>query len=89
MRFRRLSLISSTSPADLASAGSSRRWMVQSPTPRRRGTRRTRGSRRGAITLGRAIPFGIGGVIGGGGNYLPAKGVGKAAIAFFQDDQPG
>lgn len=43
------------------------------------------GTQRGAITLGRAIPFGIGSAIGGGGNFLLARSTGKAAIAFFQD----
>ncbi|MFN0029914.1 MAG: hypothetical protein ACKV2O_22390 [Acidimicrobiales bacterium] len=45
------------------------------------------GTQRGAITLGRVIPFGIGGVIGGGGNYLLGKGTGKAAIKYFEDDR--
>jgi hypothetical protein len=41
------------------------------------------GSRRGAIALGRALPLGIGAVIGGVGNYGLIRVIGRQADEFF------
>lgn len=41
------------------------------------------GTRRGIIVLGRAAPFGLGAAIGGGGNFLMARGVIKATRKAF------
>jgi len=41
------------------------------------------GTRQGIVVLGRAAPFGIGAVIGGGGNYLMARGVIRATRKAF------
>lgn len=41
------------------------------------------GTTRGIIVLGRAAPFGLGAAIGGGGNYLMARGVIKATRKAF------
>jgi hypothetical protein len=46
------------------------------------------GVKRGAITPGRVLPFGIGAAIGGGGNLLVARAIGRYALRFF-DDQWG
>lgn len=43
------------------------------------------GSKRGAIAIGRALPFGIGAVIGGGSNYWMTRGIGRHANRFFLD----
>ena len=42
------------------------------------------GTKRGAIALGRALPFGIGAAIGAGANYLGVHAVGKHADQFFR-----
>lgn len=42
------------------------------------------GTRQGIVVLGRAAPFGIGAVIGGGGNYIMARGVIKATRKAFE-----
>ncbi|HEX5253278.1 MAG TPA: hypothetical protein VFW69_05300 [Mycobacterium sp.] len=41
------------------------------------------GTKRGVIVLGRAAPFGLGVAIGGGGNFLMARGVIKATRKAF------
>lgn len=41
------------------------------------------GTRRGAIALGRALPLGIGAVIGGSANYALARAIGRQADSFF------
>ncbi|MFN0093044.1 MAG: hypothetical protein ACKVWR_22635 [Acidimicrobiales bacterium] len=43
------------------------------------------GTKRGVISLGRALPFGVGAVIGAGGNYLVARSTGRYAIRFFDE----
>lgn len=43
------------------------------------------GTRRGVIVLGKAAPFGVGAAIGGGGNFVMAKGVVKATRKAFED----
>lgn len=43
------------------------------------------GARRGAITLGRVLPFGIGAAVGGSANYLSVQAIGRHAHAFFAD----
>jgi len=42
------------------------------------------GTKRGAIALGRALPFGIGAVIGATANYLGVRAVGRHADNFFK-----
>lgn len=42
------------------------------------------GSRRGALAVGRILPFGIGAVVGGGTNYAMIDAVGKHADSFFR-----
>lgn len=42
------------------------------------------GTKRGAIALGRALPFGIGAVIGGSANYAFARAVARQADTFFR-----
>ncbi|MBA2280180.1 MAG: EcsC family protein [Acidimicrobiia bacterium] len=42
------------------------------------------GTKRGAIALGRALPFGIGAVIGGSANYAFARAVARQADSFFR-----
>lgn len=46
------------------------------------------GTRRGAIALGRALPLGIGAVIGGVGNYGLIRVIGRQADAFFAEHPP-
>lgn len=41
------------------------------------------GTKRGAIALGRALPFGFGAVIGGGSNYVLARTIARQADSFF------
>lgn len=41
------------------------------------------GTRRGAIALGRALPLGIGAVIGGSANYALARAIARQADSFF------
>ncbi len=41
------------------------------------------GTKRGVVALGRALPFGIGAVIGGGANYISLKLLAKHANRFF------
>jgi hypothetical protein len=41
-------------------------------------------TRGGVIRLGSALPFGIGAVLGGGGNYAMARGLGRVAIEEFR-----
>jgi hypothetical protein len=41
------------------------------------------GTRRGLIALGRALPVGIGAVIGGGANYRAIRKLARDADAFF------
>lgn len=41
------------------------------------------GSRRGAIAVGRVLPFGVGAVIGGGANYAMVKSLSRNADNFF------
>ncbi len=43
------------------------------------------GTKRGVIALGRALPFGIGMMIGGGANYAITRAVAKHADKFFSD----
>jgi hypothetical protein len=43
------------------------------------------GTKRGIIVLGRATPFGLGAAIGGGGNFLMARGVIKATRKAFDN----
>ncbi|ALG86886.1 hypothetical protein [Gordonia phthalatica] len=45
------------------------------------------GTQRGIIVLGRAAPFGIGAAIGGGGNFLLAKGIVKATRRVFKESE--
>lgn len=42
------------------------------------------GAKQGIVVLGRAAPFGLGAVIGGGGNYVMARGVIKATRKAFE-----
>ena len=44
------------------------------------------GAKRGVIVLGKALPFGFGAAIGGGGNLLLAKGIVKATRRAVEDD---
>lgn len=46
------------------------------------------GSRRGAVALGRALPFGIGAAIGGSANYGLARVIARQADSFFRDLPP-
>jgi hypothetical protein len=46
------------------------------------------GSRRAAVALGRAVPFGIGAAIGGKANHTFARMVGRQADAFFRELPP-
>lgn len=43
------------------------------------------GTKRGAVALGRALPFGIGAAIGGGANYAFARAIARQATLFFGD----
>lgn len=43
------------------------------------------GTKRGALAIGRALPFGIGAVIGGTGNYAWVRTVGHQADKFFRE----
>ena len=43
------------------------------------------GTKRGAVALGRALPFGIGAAIGGTANYAFARAVARQATLFFRD----
>ncbi len=43
------------------------------------------GTKRGAIALGRALPFGFGMVIGGGANYVLTNRIGEHAHKFFTE----
>lgn len=43
------------------------------------------GTKRGGISLGRTIPFGIGAIIGGAFNYATMTGFKKAAINWFRE----
>lgn len=43
------------------------------------------GTKRGSIALGRAIPFGIGALLGGAFNYATMTGFKKAAIKWFSE----
>lgn len=45
------------------------------------------GTKRGAIALGRAAPFGIGAIVGGGANHLLVTAAGKHAKAFFDEQR--
>lgn len=42
------------------------------------------GTKRGAVALGRALPFGIGAVIGGSANYVFVRAVARQANTFFR-----
>ena len=42
------------------------------------------GTRRGAITLGRVLPFGIGAAVGGSANYMSVQAIGRHADSFFR-----
>ena len=42
------------------------------------------GAKQGIVVLGRAAPFGLGAVIGGGGNYVMARGVIRATRKAFE-----
>lgn len=42
------------------------------------------GTKRGAVALGRALPFGIGAAIGGGANYAFARAIARQATVFFR-----
>ena len=46
------------------------------------------GTKRGAVALGRALPFGIGAAIGGGANYAFARAIAGHADRFFRDLPP-
>ncbi len=46
------------------------------------------GTKRGAIALGRALPFGFGAVVGGSLNYAGTRTIGRQAHAFFTDVSP-
>ena len=43
------------------------------------------GTSRGAVALGRALPFGFGAAIGGGGNYVLIRAIARQAERFFRD----
>ena len=43
------------------------------------------GTKRGAVALGRALPFGIGAAIGGTANYAFARAIASQATVFFRD----
>ena len=43
------------------------------------------GTKQGAVRLGRLVPFGVGAAIGGGGNLLLVRAVGRHAKDFFDD----
>lgn len=43
------------------------------------------GTKRGAIALGRLLPFGVGAAIGGGANVVLTRSVGRYAHSFFAD----
>lgn len=45
-------------------------------------------SQRGAIAVGRLIPLGVGAAIGGGFNYATMKAFKKAAIHYFETEEP-
>lgn len=50
------------------------------------------GTKRGVVTLGRAIPFGVGGVIGGSANYIWVRAIARQSDRFFRaipEIQPG
>lgn len=47
------------------------------------------GAKRGGVAVGRLIPFGVGSVVGGGVNYLTARGFGAAAVRYYADLLPG
>ena len=42
------------------------------------------GARRGVITLGRVLPFGIGAAVGGSANYMSVQAIGRHADSFFR-----
>ena len=42
------------------------------------------GARRGAVTLGRVLPFGIGAAVGGSANYKSVQAIGRHADNFFR-----
>jgi hypothetical protein len=42
------------------------------------------GARRGAVTLGRVLPFGIGAAVGGSANYMSVSAIGRQADVFFR-----
>ena len=42
------------------------------------------GTRRGVLTLGRVLPFGIGAAVGGSANYLSVQAIGRHADSFFR-----
>jgi hypothetical protein len=46
------------------------------------------GTKRGAVALGRALPFGIGAAVGGGANYAFARAIAHQADRFFRDLPP-
>lgn len=41
------------------------------------------GTRRGAVALGQALPFGVGALVGGGANFLAVRALAKHADQFF------
>ncbi|HWC12387.1 MAG TPA: EcsC family protein [Acidimicrobiales bacterium] len=41
------------------------------------------GTRRGSVTLGRMLPFGIGAAVGGSANYMSVQAIGRHAESFF------
>lgn len=43
------------------------------------------GARRGAASLGRLLPFGVGAVVGGAANYASAQSIARQAERFFAD----
>lgn len=47
------------------------------------------GTRRGVVALGRALPFGFGAAIGGGGNYLLIRSIARQADTFFREGTGG
>jgi hypothetical protein len=46
------------------------------------------GVKRGGIAVGRLIPFGVGSAVGGGMNYLSARGFGRAVMTYYDDLLP-
>ena len=42
------------------------------------------GTRRGVLTLGRVLPFGIGAAVGGSANYMSVQAIGRHADTFFR-----